>query len=342
MSPSLDRLAFALHRAPWPVADLARYLRDATGRGYGLTRTMLEQRRLVPRPSACRRCLQHMRIPGVWIGESGLCNACLAHEREYSEARAERALAEFLDLPHGDGPDLVMAVSGGKDSTAALVLAVEELGLKPLAFLVRHEFLDDGAEVRARELCRGLGVPFEVYELSLAGDVRRALRSRTLSPWPCLLCCEAQARAALELCDRHGIVRVGTGLRTLWEDRHTAVAPAGFAYRHFRVPPRHDVWIANIIPACRADEDRQRAARDRVGWQDPQIPGNTTNCLLHPVFESLHCRRFGYAWEAERFLSAELRAGCISRASAEQALRSATADLDSELLALVRRRASGG
>jgi len=341
MSRLVDRLAYALHRAPPPLADAARYLRDAAGRSYGLARGMFEQRRLIPRPGACRRCLLHTGIPGVWIGEQGLCNSCLAHARDYSPDRADDALADFLDRPRGDGPDIVMAISGGKDSTAALVLAREELGLRPLAYLISHEFLDDDAEARAREGCERLDVPFEVHQLSLAVDVRRALRSRTLSPWPCLLCCEAQARVALQICDRHRIARVGTGLRTLWADHQTAIAPASYAYRHFRVPSRRDVLVANIIPACRADGARQQAARERVRWHDPQIPGNTTNCLLHPVFEGLHRERFGYFWEAERFLSAELRAGAIDLETAKQALRSCTAGPDSGLLEQVRRLADG-
>lgn len=86
----------------------------------------------------CSRCILPDTRPALQIGPDGVCSACRAHtERRQSvdwprREKEFKALVESVRRRTGRGYDCVIPVSGGKDSTWQVVVALQH-GLNPLA-----------------------------------------------------------------------------------------------------------------------------------------------------------------------------------------------------------------
>lgn len=88
----------------------------------------------------CNRCVADTTILGINFDKNGVCNYCKIHdemEKEYPQGKeAQKKLKELVGKIKISGKgkkyDCVVGVSGGRDSTYLLYIAVK-LGLRPLA-----------------------------------------------------------------------------------------------------------------------------------------------------------------------------------------------------------------
>lgn len=90
----------------------------------------------------CRRCLYSNQKPDIHFNAGGICSACQAFDRRQSVDWAQRE-REFLQLVRanpGKSHDVIVACSGGKDSTWQVVKCLE-LGLNPLAVTATTDHL---------------------------------------------------------------------------------------------------------------------------------------------------------------------------------------------------------
>ena len=93
-----------------------------------------------PNQRICVRCVADETIPGIYFDENGVCNYCHIHdamEQEYPQGKKAqkelKALVRRIKLSgKGRKYDCIVGVSGGRDSTYLLYVAVK-LGLRPLA-----------------------------------------------------------------------------------------------------------------------------------------------------------------------------------------------------------------
>jgi len=83
----------------------------------------------------CTKCVMPDTKPELTFDEEGVCNACRSHERKVDDIDWIKREKEFLqiveDNKKNSGYDVLIPVSGGKDSTYQTIKALE-LGLKPL------------------------------------------------------------------------------------------------------------------------------------------------------------------------------------------------------------------
>jgi hypothetical protein len=95
----------------------------------------------------CRRCVLSETIPGVRIDDRGLCQYCrryqsTASDRAEKTRRFSKKLHEVIKEAQCCGDyDVIMAYSGGKDSSYTLVRLKRDLGLRALAVTFNHGFL---------------------------------------------------------------------------------------------------------------------------------------------------------------------------------------------------------
>ncbi|HQE83966.1 MAG TPA: hypothetical protein PLM14_13270 [Candidatus Hydrogenedentes bacterium] len=89
----------------------------------------------------CSKCVLPATFPGISFDEHGVCSVCRAHEERWRNWDAglssKRKVLEQLcaDAKRKKRPfDVLVPLSGGKDSMYVLYLAVKEFGLKPLAY----------------------------------------------------------------------------------------------------------------------------------------------------------------------------------------------------------------
>jgi N-acetyl sugar amidotransferase len=82
----------------------------------------------------CTRCLYPNTKPDIWFDESGLCSACISYDARAKIDWKAKEL-DFLKIVRenpGKSHDVIVACSGGKDSTWQIIKCLE-LGLRPLA-----------------------------------------------------------------------------------------------------------------------------------------------------------------------------------------------------------------
>lgn len=90
----------------------------------------------------CTRCLYPSTKPDLHFSSDGLCSACQAFDKRSSIDWGLRA-RDFLELVRaqpGKTHDVIVACSGGKDSTAQILKCLE-LGLRPLAVTATTDHL---------------------------------------------------------------------------------------------------------------------------------------------------------------------------------------------------------
>ena len=90
----------------------------------------------------CRRCLYPNTKPDLWFNSDGVCSACLAYDaRSTIDWSARETEFRRLIRTNAGGPhDLIIACSGGKDSTYQIVKCLE-LGFRPLAVTATTDHL---------------------------------------------------------------------------------------------------------------------------------------------------------------------------------------------------------
>jgi len=107
----------------------------------------------------CRRCPNSTANPTVTVGENGLCNVCAAYKAKFNRQALRRELQELKSfIGTGQGKyDLLVGLSGGKDSSAML-MTVKEMDFTPLAFTLDSGYYPRHIFKRAAAVAKHLGV----------------------------------------------------------------------------------------------------------------------------------------------------------------------------------------
>lgn len=114
--------------------------------------------------SVCTRCIQDKSVPGINFDKDGVCNFCHLHDelcKEYpNDDRGKYFLKKFFtkNIDFSKSPNCVVGISGGRDSTYLLWLAVKEWGLKPIAVHFNDGFDNPIAGENMVKACKKLDV----------------------------------------------------------------------------------------------------------------------------------------------------------------------------------------
>jgi hypothetical protein len=122
----------------------------------------------------CENCILSENYPGIRFNSRGVCNFCEAYENERqgsrpgnfsSEAEIIEALERYRGIKRADGKyDALVALSGGVDSSFALIRLVENYKLRPLAFHNDHGYENKVACENVRKLCEVLAVDLVIWQ----------------------------------------------------------------------------------------------------------------------------------------------------------------------------------
>ena len=94
----------------------------------------------------CRKCLLSDNIPSVRINSSGACNYCTASgESKITYPEADKEFSALLDKYKDRKYQVVMAYSGGKDSTYTLKLIKEKYDASILAITFNNGFISESS-----------------------------------------------------------------------------------------------------------------------------------------------------------------------------------------------------
>jgi len=321
----------------------------------------------------CGRCILPETFPGVRLDAEGVCNFCRKARREEVTAAQQRKYeAKFRKLvgEHRgrEGYDVIMAYSGGKDSTYTLDVLVRRYRLRVLALTFDNGFLSPRAEENIRAVCRRLGVdhymvrPDEamLHRIFATGAVRELFPPKTLerASTICTACIGIIKHLVLRTAIEKRIPFVGFGwspgqapvsssvmkvnpafvastqeivLRPLLEICGDAVRAFFLAERHFADKSAFP-WNVHPLAFLPYDEAQIHAHIQELGWRAPEdTDPNSSNCLLNAFANHVHRRRYRfhpYVWEMANMV----RQGVLPR---EEALAKIEPEEDRESVARV-------
>lgn len=117
----------------------------------------------------CTRCILPETMPYIEFDNQGVCNYC----RQFTPVtyKGADALAEEVSTIKGihRDADCIIAFSGGRDSSYSLHYAVQELGLKPMAYTYDWGMVNDLARRNQARLTGKLGVE----QIIVSADIKR-------------------------------------------------------------------------------------------------------------------------------------------------------------------------
>lgn len=114
----------------------------------------------------CAVCVLPASLPGSDFDEAGVCSWCRSGYPNYAPEGPD-ALRTILDRHRSatDAADCLVGLSGGKDSSYALMELKQTFGMRVEAFTYVHGGLTEFALRNAREVCRALGVKHHLVSL---------------------------------------------------------------------------------------------------------------------------------------------------------------------------------
>jgi tRNA(Ile)-lysidine synthase TilS/MesJ len=120
----------------------------------------------------CKRCVLPDTYPGIHFDRDGVCNFCKEQKTlRNEEVRADdfENEAELIEcMKKWKNPkvkyDVLVPLSGGVDSSNALIVIVEKYGLRALGFHNDHGYEDEIATLNVKNLCKSLNVDLLIMQ----------------------------------------------------------------------------------------------------------------------------------------------------------------------------------
>src|SRR5512143_2923480 len=109
-----------------------------------------------PSQRICTRCILPETFPGITFDAAGLCSHCRQSSSERvrldEQKKYEQKFRDLLGKSSGSAYDILVAYSGGKDSTYTLGLLKNKYQARVLAVSVDNGFVSETARVNIRNV----------------------------------------------------------------------------------------------------------------------------------------------------------------------------------------------
>lgn len=262
-------------------------------------------------------------ISQVRLNQDGLCNYCSLYRQNYDREIIKAEINEFIHAPQTNPKySAIVALSGGKDSISALVLAKKYLNLNILAFTYDNGFIPSGVIEQAKRICQDLDVDYLVAKKELYDEFQEEYFLNSSGVWEaktgvdfCRICSRQIWLHLKQLMLEKNIFRVIYGNKT-----YTKLEPKVSSLKRFYLEKdglQEESRNINLLFALQISISEQDQLLQMVGWQDPGLAGYTSNCLIPGFTGYPRSKKINY--EAETgYLEMELRSSAYTREEAEK------------------------
>ena len=303
----------------------------------------------------CIRCILDENFPGISFDETGLCSFCrqAADEQRQQALKQEYAgkFQKLLEKRRGKGPyDVLMAYSGGKDSTYTLDIFCNTYGLRVLAFTFDNAFISPFAVENISKVTEKLAVDHISFRpnFALMQKILSEAGKRDFFPDKalerassiCTSCIGFVKSLMLKTALEKGIPFVGFGwspgqapiqssvMQT--NPRLVAISQKSF-WPRLEAVAGHDLsayylseadlarpideYPVNVHPFAfhPYNEGAIKAHILSLGWKETEdTDPNSTNCLLNAFANQVHLERWGFHPYAWE-IAGIVRSGGLSR-----------------------------
>ena len=302
----------------------------------------------------CRQCILPASFPGITFNEDGICNHCQRYKGEKATAAKQKKYEQkFVDLIEsqknkGDY-DVIVAYSGGKDSTYTIDVFVNRYNLKVLTVTFDNTFISPTALSNITKVCGNLGVdnilvkpnPKMLRKIFKTAATQELYSAKTLerASTICTSCISFVKGITLRTALEKKIPFVGYGwspgqapvqasvMKTnpsfMKESQKATLQPlheiAGDALLPFFVTDEQfaqkELFPWNIHPLAflKYDESEIVERIKEYGWERPNdTDPNSSNCTLNAFANQVHRNRYDfhpYVWEIANMV----RTGVLTR-----------------------------
>lgn len=302
----------------------------------------------------CVRCTLPASFPGISFNDEGLCVHCQRYKgKEAVAASKQKYEAKFKKLLSQERKtasyDVLVAYSGGKDSTYTLDVLVNKYNLRVLALTFDNTFISPRAEENIRNVCGALGAdllivrpnPSMLRAIFKTAAQKELYSMKTLerASTICTSCIGLIKNLVLRTAIEKGIPFVGFGwspgqapvqssvMRAnakLMESTQSAIYNPLHVIAGDRINPyfvtkeqfsQPDKFPWNVHPLAFLDYDERKIIEriQKYGWVKPDdTDPNSSNCLLNAYANQVHRQRYNfhpYVWEIANMV----REGIMSR-----------------------------
>lgn len=134
----------------------------------------------------CTRCVLPETFPFIAFDSEGVCSYCRSYRPRYEHMHPTESRAAFVASLEryrrsGGGPDVLVAFSGGRDSSYGLHLIKKEFGLNPITFTYDWGMVTDLARRNIARICGQLGIQNILVSADLA--MKRDNIRKNVSAW---------------------------------------------------------------------------------------------------------------------------------------------------------------
>jgi len=130
----------------------------------------IKPREAILTKQVCTRCINDILVPGISFDDEGVCSVCREYEKWDEKLNnfesLEKIWLERLEQNRGKGKyDILLGISGGKDSTFVLYKLLKEYNLNVLTFTVENGFLTDWAREKIKTMVDYFGVDHKFVKI---------------------------------------------------------------------------------------------------------------------------------------------------------------------------------
>lgn len=284
----------------------------------------------------------------IQLDAGGACTICVKQRQQQAKQGPAtgggltelRRKVDGLRSSGSGAYDALVALSGGKDSTMALYIAVKELGLTPLAVFIDNGFCVEAMYRNVQNATDSLGVDLLIFKPRLITKLfRHLLRSRS-RVYYCRICNALIDYYVRTAALQHNISLLvsghtkgqeflkGTELFWIYRASDESLLQAIRGAAEFRLAEemfeslaryqhRHFSSLSLISPFHYLDYKEGEilstiTAELGYGLPDVSWPKGSTNCLFNFVCQKLTVDWFGYS-QHEAEISTLVRSGEMSR-----------------------------
>ncbi len=294
----------------------------------------------------CTRCVSDTSLPGIRFDDAGVCRYCHAHDvlerlfplGDEGRRRLDDALARIKHAGRKKPYDCICGVSGGRDSTYSLYLAVKN-GLRPLAVHFDNGWNSEIGVRNIKNTCSRLNVDLHTHVADWDEFKDLQIAFLTASVPEAEVPTDIAIHGALhQAAVREGVrhIVLGHSFRTegiapiewtYMDGRYIAAIRKRFGHRPQKTVPNFTAWayfyyaaikrihvlpILNYLPYVH--RDAMKTITDELGWEyygghhhESSYTHFCQSALFAPKF-NVDKRRLEY--------SAMIRSGQIGRAEA--------------------------
>ena len=302
----------------------------------------------------CTRCILPSTFPGISFDEDGVCSHCRNYRgKKATDDIKKKYEQKFLDLIEDqkktDTYDVLMAFSGGKDSTYTLDVFVNRYKLRVLALVFDNAFISPKAVENIKKVCSRLDVdnlfvrpsPKMLHKIfrTAAQDELYSLKTLERASTICTSCIGMVKAIVLRTAIEKGIPFVGFGWspgqapvqasvmktnarlmqptqKAIYDPLHTiagdAINPYFVTAEQFASPEKFP-WNIHPLAFLEYDEEKIIKRNNEIGWEKPDdTDPNSSNCILNAYANQVHRKKYGfhpYVWEIANMV----REGVMSR-----------------------------